>query len=151
MDSPVDRIKERLPIAEVVSQYVKLEKAGKSFKARCPFHRERTASFFVSPERGTFYCFGCGEKGDIFTLVERLEGVDFVGALRILGERAGIPASELSLKRTEGKREEKDRFYSLLEDATAVFEKNLAARPDIILYLEGRGGMRYPKHEPFTG
>ncbi len=139
MDSPVDRIKERLPIAEVVSQYVKLEKAGKSFKARCPFHRERTASFFVSPERGTFYCFGCGEKGDIFTLVERLEGVDFVGALRILGERAGIPASELSLTRTEGKREEKDRFYSLLEDATAVFEKNLAARPDIILYLEGRG------------
>ena len=139
MDSPVEKIKERLPITEVAASYVKLEKAGKSLKARCPFHKERTASFFISPERGTFYCFGCGEKGDIFTLTERLEGVDFTGALRLLAERAGIPLSELKMQGGQGRKEEKDRLYALMEEATNLFQKNLVARPDVREYLKGRG------------
>ena len=60
--STVDLIKERLGVEEVISSYMKLEKAGKNLKGRCPFHNEKTPSFFVSPERGSFYCFGCGAK-----------------------------------------------------------------------------------------
>src|ERR1035437_10517159 len=82
--STVDMIKERLGVEEVISSYMKLEKAGKNFKGRCPFHNEKTPSFFVSPERGSFYCFGCGAKGDIFTFIEEFEGLDFKGALKIL-------------------------------------------------------------------
>src|SRR3989344_6596405 len=86
----VEQIKERLTIDEVVSQYVKLDKSGSSYKAKCPFHNEKSPSFFVSPDRGGYYCFGCGAKGGIFTFVEQFEGLDFRGALKILAERAGI-------------------------------------------------------------
>src|SRR5579864_8963344 len=87
----VQRIKERLSIVDVVSQYLKLERSGTSLRARCPFHGERTPSFFVSPDRGTFHCFGCDANGDIFSFVERIEGIDFKGALKLLAERAGVP------------------------------------------------------------
>src|SRR2546426_939325 len=86
----VEDIKARLPIEDIISSYVKLEKAGKSFNAKCPFHNEKTASFFVSPDRGGYYCFGCGAKGDIFTFIEQFEGLDFKGALKVLAERAGV-------------------------------------------------------------
>src|SRR3989344_3857090 len=67
MNSPVQKIKERLGIEEIVSSYIKLDRAGATLKARCPFHNEKTPSFFVSPDRGSYYCFGCGASGDIFT------------------------------------------------------------------------------------
>jgi len=69
-NSSVQKIKERLSIEDVVSSYMKLEKAGANLKAKCPFHNEKTPSFFISPDRGSYYCFGCGAKGDIFTFVE---------------------------------------------------------------------------------
>ena len=78
MTSPVQQIKERLSIEDVVSSYIKLERAGANLKARCPFHNEKTPSFFVSVDRGSYYCFGCGAKGDIFTFVEEFEGLDFL-------------------------------------------------------------------------
>ena len=89
MSSSVDKIKERLGIVDLIGSYIKLERAGNSFKARCPFHNEKTPSFFVSPERDSYYCFGCGAKGDIFTFVEEFEGLDFRGALKVLAERTG--------------------------------------------------------------
>lgn len=90
MSSHVDIIKERLSITDVLSSYIKLEQAGANFKARCPFHNEKTPSFFISPDRGTYYCFGCGLKGDIFSFVEQFEGTDFRGALKMLAEKAGV-------------------------------------------------------------
>src|SRR4029078_6896534 len=90
MSSSVEKIKERLGIAEVVSTYIKLEKAGGNYKAKCPFHNEKTASFFISPDRGTYYCFGCGAKVDIFTFVEEFEGVEFMQALKMLALKAGV-------------------------------------------------------------
>ena len=85
--SNVDTIKERLSIVDVLSSYNKLEHTGVNFKARCPFHNEKTPSFFVSPDRNNYYCFGCGAKGDIFSFVEQFEGVDFRGALKVLAEK----------------------------------------------------------------
>src|SRR5665811_1659881 len=90
VNSPVQKIKERLSIEEVVSSYIKLEKSGTNFKAKCPFHNEKTPSFFVSADRGSYYCFGCGAKGDIFSFVEEFEGLDFKGALKLLADRAGV-------------------------------------------------------------
>ena len=71
MNSPVDKIKEKLSIVDVISSYISIEQSGKNYKARCPFHNEKTPSFFISIDRNTYYCFGCGVKGDIFSFVEK--------------------------------------------------------------------------------
>lgn len=131
----MEQIKERLGIADVVGSYLKLERAGASLKAKCPFHNERTPSFFVSPARGSYYCFGCNKGGDIFSFVQEFEGVDFVGALRILAQRAGV-----ELRRVNPKvQSEYARLYLLLEKATRFFEGNLARNTEARRYLEKRG------------
>jgi DNA primase len=118
MSTPVEKIKERLGIEEVIGSYIKLEKSGKNLKARCPFHNEKTPSFYISPERGGFYCFGCGAKGDIFNFVEQFEGLDFMGALKVLADRAGV---DLTFEKGENKTE-KERLYRVMEEATKFFE-----------------------------
>src|SRR3989344_780088 len=90
MQTPVEQIKERLSIVDVVGEYVKLERAGKAFRTRCPFHNEKTASFYVSPERGSWHCFGCHRGGDIFSFMQEIEGYDFRAALEALATRAGV-------------------------------------------------------------
>ncbi|MEK7531715.1 MAG: DNA primase, partial [Patescibacteria group bacterium] len=134
----VENIKARLSITDVVSSYMKLEKAGMNYKAKCPFHNEKTPSFIVSPARGSFYCFGCGAKGDIFTFVERFEGVDFLGALKVLADRAGVTLEREDVHSRE-KKDEKEKLFSILERATAIFEKNLSSTPSVGAYLESRG------------
>src|SRR3989338_10954356 len=114
MSTPVEQIKERLGIADVVGSYLKLERAGSSLKAKCPFHNEKTPSFFVSPARGSYYCFGCGAKGDIFSFVQAFEGLDFVGALKTLATRAGVEVMPENPKT----RNERDRLFLLTETAT---------------------------------
>ncbi len=131
----VEKIKERLGIKEVVESYIKLEKAGKNYKGRCPFHNEKTPSFFVSPERNSYYCFGCGAKGDIFSFVEHFESTDFAGALKILADRAGIKityeSNEVDLKNKQLKK--------ILEDSTKYFEDNLKQNKLALEYLQKRG------------
>ncbi|MDO8522130.1 MAG: DNA primase [bacterium] len=133
MSDTVQQIKDRLSITDVVSQYVKLERSGLSMRARCPFHSERSPSFFVSPERGTYHCFGCNVGGDIFSFVEQIEGLDFKGALKILAEKAGVP---LVYEKKE-KSDSRDRLFELLETATIFYCSHLsdAAKK----YLEERG------------
>ncbi len=138
LNSPVAKIKERLGIEEVVSSYIKIERAGTNLKARCPFHNEKTPSFFLSPDRGTYYCFGCGAKGDIFAFVEEFEGLDFKGALRLLAERAGVPLTEFSSENSTNI-SEKDRLYSVMEAATVFFENNLISNKESLSYLKKRG------------
>ncbi len=135
MSSPVEEIKARLGVEEVVGGYLKLERAGANLKAKCPFHHEKTASFFVSPSRGSFYCFGCGEKGDIFSFVEKMEGVDFKGALKILAERAGVPLTRVRAQESDTR----ERLFAVLEEATRFFENELTKRADAREYLAGRG------------
>jgi DNA primase len=131
----VEQIKDRLSIVDVVSSYVKLEKAGKNLLAKSPFSNERTPSFYVSPERGMYYCFSTNQGGDIFTFVEKMEGVDFKGALKILAERAGVKL----LRESKAQTDHKDRLYALLESATVFFEKTLASEEDARNYLKERG------------
>jgi DNA primase len=89
-DGAVEEIKERLSIVDVVAPHVKITRAGKSLIGLCPFHKEKTPSFHVSAERGTYHCFGCGEGGDIFSFIEKVDGVDFKTALKMLAEKAGV-------------------------------------------------------------
>ena len=135
MSSSVEQIKEKLSIEEVVGSYIKLERAGNNFKARCPFHNEKTPSFFVSPDRGSYYCFGCGAKGDIFTFVQEFESIDFIGALKLLADKAGVTIEQFAPK-VDDKRE---RIYSLLEATTLFLEKNLLAEEIPLEYLKKRG------------
>src|SRR3989344_5579776 len=138
MDSPVQKIKERLGIEEIASSYIKLERAGANLKARCPFHNEKTPSFFVSPTRGSYYCFGCGASGDIFTFVEEFEGLDFKGALKFLAAKAGI-ALEYYGKENRESASEKDRLYQAMEESALYFENNLEKNEKALTYLKSRG------------
>jgi len=138
MNSSVAKIKERLSIEEVVSSYIKLEKAGANLKARCPFHNEKTPSFFISPDRGSYYCFGCGASGDIFSFVEEFEGLDFKGALKLLAERAGVLLEAYSKKQREIE-SEKEKLYRAMEEATKYFENNLKQNKEVLDYLKSRG------------
>ncbi len=135
MNSPVQKIKERLSIEDVVSSYIKLEKAGSNLKANCPFHNEKTPSFFISPDRGSYYCFGCGAKGDIFTFVEEFEGLDFKGALKMLAQKAGVILEQYN-KEEES---EKERLYRAMEEAAKFFSENLIKNQKVLEYLKSRG------------
>ncbi len=135
MSSSVEQIKERLDIVSVVGSYVKLEKAGQNYKAKCPFHNEKTASFFVSPARNSYHCFGCNVGGDIFSFVEQFEGQDFIGALKILAARAGV-----ELKRENPKtKNERDRLYKTLESAKDFFVRTLQTNVSAKSYIAKRG------------
>lgn len=135
MSTSVEKIKERLKIEDLLGSYLKLEKAGKNLKARCPFHNEKTPSFFVSPERDSYYCFGCGAKGDIFTFVQEFEGLDFFGALKLLAERTGVTLERTSFE----KRDDKEAIFNALEAACQFFESNLPQSNEVQKYLEKRG------------
>lgn len=138
MTDNISKIKDRLSVVDVVSGYLKLQKAGANFKAPCPFHNEKTPSFFISPERQMWKCFGCGKGGDIFTFVKEMEGVEFPEALRILAAKAGIELEEFD----SAIKDSKDRLYQVCEASVRFFEKQLSSSSVGILvldYLKGRG------------
>jgi len=120
----VQQIKERLTIQDIVGPYVKLRRAGRSLVGLCPFHKEKTGSFHVSAERGTWHCFGCGEGGDGFSFIEKVEGVDFKGALKILAEKAGVPLVYSGGKSVE-EQSRQDRLRALLARAAEWFVSKL--------------------------
>jgi len=131
-NSNLEKIKERLNILDVVSTYIKADKVGTQFRARCPFHNEKTPSFYVSPTRGNYHCFGCNEHGDIFGFVMKIEGLQFKDALRILADKAGVTLSNF-------KKEETSNMVDILEAATIFFEKNLAQNVEAKNYVASRG------------
>lgn len=140
MSDQVQLIKERLDIVEVVSQYVKLTKAGKNYKGLSPFKKEKTPSFYVSPDKGMYYDFSTSQGGDVFSFVQTMEGLDFKGALTMLAERAGVTL----VQESKESKDARDRLYGALEEACAFFETKLAEHRDAQVYLTDRG------LEPFT-
>jgi DNA primase len=135
MSSSVDQIKSKIDIVSLVGSYIKLDKAGTNFKGKCPFHNEKTPSFFVSPDRGSYYCFGCQAKGDIFTFVQEFEGLDFIGSLKILADKAGVTLEQYD----RGEKTEKERLHNVLEQAVFFYEKKLSENKQALDYLFGRG------------
>ena len=124
----VAEIKERLSIQDIISPYVKLTRAGKSLRGLCPFHKEKTPSFHVSPERGSWHCFGCGLGGDGFSFIEKIEGVDFKGALKILAEKAGVTIEYSPGAHTEDA-SKKERLRALISRASEWYASKLAGSP----------------------
>lgn len=120
MDSTIEEIKAKLSIEEVIGEYLQLQRAGRNMKACCPFHNEKSPSFMVSPERQSWHCFGCGEGGDIFSFVMKMEGVEFVDALKILGDKAGVEVKK-SVKKMNSS-EKKEDLLGVLDVAKKFYQ-----------------------------
>ena len=131
----VSKIKERLSIKDIVEPYIKLEKAGTNYKGRCPFHNEKTPSFFVSPDRDSYYCFGCGAKGDIFTFIQEYEGLDFMEAMKMLADKAGVTIEKGGF----AKKPKNNILKEVLEETTKFFEKSIKDNSEVLIYLKSRG------------
>ncbi len=126
--SVIDEVKQKLDIVEVVSQHITLTKAGRNFKARCPFHEEKTPSFFVFPERQSWHCFGaCGTGGDVFSFVMKQQGIEFGEALRLLAQQAGVTVPSHIERDT--RKDERERLYQVNKAAAEFFHDQLLNSP----------------------
>ncbi|MEK7500322.1 MAG: CHC2 zinc finger domain-containing protein, partial [Patescibacteria group bacterium] len=121
MSVETEQIKERINIADVVGEHVKLKAAGQSLKGLCPFHAEKTPSFIVTPRKASWHCFGCSEGGDIFSFVQKMEGIDFPTALKLLADRAGV---KLPDRRPESE-SHRQRLFSLLVSTAQLYHEIL--------------------------
>lgn len=139
MPGETEEIKRRLDIVEFIGEYLPLVRAGgPNMKARCPFHQEKTPSFYISKERQMWHCFGCGEGGDVFSFIMKHEGLEFPEALKLLAERTGIQLAQWNPQ----ERSERMRLFEVVEFATKVFEKYLRDSSKAVharAYLEKRG------------
>jgi DNA primase len=139
--SAIEEIKARLDIVELVRGYVPLKKAGRNFKGLCPFHSEKTPSFIVFPDTQTWRCFGCGQGGDIFTFMEKIENLTFSDVLRMLAQRAGV-VLESYAPQEAGDQETHQRLRRLLSDVATFFYNQLLDAPHAAHardYVAGRG------------
>jgi len=137
----VEEIKQKIDIVSLINEYVPLKKAGRNFKANCPFHQEKTPSFMVSSELQIYKCFGCGETGDVFSFLQKHEGMDFAEALRFLADRVGIKLKSFDSKAQD----EKERFYSLNSYTNKFYQYFLFNHPigkKALDYLRSERGLR---------
>ncbi|HDQ23163.1 MAG TPA: DNA primase [Candidatus Uhrbacteria bacterium] len=136
-NSQTEEIKSKLDIVDFISEYVQLKQAGVNWKARCPFHNEKTPSFMVSREKQIWHCFGCGEGGDVFSFVQKIENIEFPEALRILAEKAGVKLKRLDPKTVS----QKSKLLDITKLAAAFFHKALLESQEAKIarnYLEQR-------------
>jgi DNA primase len=135
MQDPIQQIKEKLSIVDVVREYVHLMPAGKNLKGLCPFHKEKTPSFIVSPDRGTWHCFGsCNEGGDIFSFVMKYHTLEFHEALKMLAEKAGVELRQIS----PSSQKEFGVLYDIVDAAKDFFVEQRQQSAEVGEYLAGR-------------
>ncbi|HKS92899.1 MAG TPA: CHC2 zinc finger domain-containing protein, partial [Tepidiformaceae bacterium] len=137
----VDEIKRRVDLVEYIGRSTRLQKSGRNFRGLCPFHTEKTPSFYVFTDRGTWRCFGsCGEGGDLFSFVQKRDGVEFKEALRELAREAGVELSAGSSQR----RSRVERLASAMAAAVAYYEQQLAGEggSEARAYLADKRGIR---------
>jgi len=142
MHSDVETVKSRTNIVDIVGEYVKLTKAGSSFKACCPFHQEKTPSFNVNEEKQFYHCFGCGVGGDVFSFVMEIEGLGFRETLTLLAEKAGVELQEGFAGGGGESQDKKKKLYDALELTTKFYEKQLwngDGVKKVLPYLKERG------------
>jgi len=143
--SPIETIKAKIDIVDEIGQVVRLQKSGKSLKGLCPFHNERTPSFYVFPESQTFRCFGCNEGGDVFSFVQKQQGLEFRDTLYYLAEKAGVTVEDTPGRDPEEERERsavKERLRKLNEDALLWFHQSLLRSREASearAYVQSRG------------
>lgn len=140
-----EQVKEAADIVEIVSDHVKLKRSGSNFMGLCPFHSEKSPSFNVSPHLGIYKCFGCGESGDVFSFVMKLEGLSFTEAIRQLGSRYGIDVPEDKAPEQDEHYRLKEGIYHALKFAGKFFHDQLVKTSEgqsALAYLENRGLLR---------
>ena len=139
-DDTVEEVRARADIVDVIGEFVHLKKAGREYKANCPFHEERTPSFYVVPDKGFYKCFGCGESGSVFDFVMETQGMDFVEAVKHVAERSGVEVREVGRRSEE---EDPNRsLYEINAFAQSWFRERFLDEDDgaaARAYLEGRG------------
>src|SRR5438132_6766292 len=129
--SVTDEIKARLDIVNFLSQYIQLKKAGRNYTGLCPFHAEKTPSFVVFPDSQNWRCFGaCGEGGDIFNFIMKHDGLDFVSALKLLADKAGVTLQERTPEQAKGD-EHLDKLRGLLDETANFFHEKLISAPGV--------------------
>ena len=125
-ENVIDEIRESIPIDQVIGEYVSLKKAGTNFKGLCPFHEEKTPSFSVTPNKGIYKCFGCGEGGNVFTFLMKHENLSFVESVQFLARRQGIDISGyLDKKNNENIGKARDRIIEINKLALKYFQEVL--------------------------
>ncbi len=145
MTSIIETIKAKIDVAEEIGLVVALQKSGKALKGLCPFHNERTASFYVFPESQTWHCFGCNEGGDVFSFIQKQQGLEFREALLYLAEKAGVSVEEQSDRDPEAEREvsaARERLRKLNEDALLWFHQMLLRSKEAVEareYMQSEG------------
>lgn len=138
----LDRVRAKNDIVDVVSKYVTLTRRGLNFWACCPFHNEKTPSFSVKQDGQFFKCFGCGESGNVFTFIMKMENVDFPTSVEILAKNAGLELpTDTENEEMKKRKHERDRVYAVLKATTEFYHKNLLENPESeqAKYLKERG------------
>lgn len=135
----VEQIKNSLDIVDVISRYVVLKKTGRNFQGLCPFHNEKTPSFVVTPDKQIFKCFGCGEGGDVFTFLMKINNQNFTEVIEEQAAALGIELPKASTTTAIQNKQEKERLYDAMELATKFFKQNLMSNQKALEYLEKRG------------
>jgi DNA primase len=141
MSIVVEEIKSKLNIVDLIGEYVRLQKAGASWKACCPFHNEKTPSFSVSEDKQVWHCFGCGKGGDAFGFIMEIEGLEFREALESLAQKTGVEVPEYT-KGDAAQKKERNKIWDILDLSTKFYKKQLwegEGKKDSLKYLKERG------------